>query len=332
MDNKSVTIKDVARISGYSSQTVSRVINKDKLVKESTRKKINEVIEKIGYKPNFYAKALVSKKNKNILILLKRKINHKATIWTNTLISEIILQNTDKNISIFVEQYYSDEELEKSILNTAGNFIDGVIIFYEEENDKRIDILEKSNIPYVIFGKSYNLNRVYVSNNDFDSSIKVAEFLFSKNIEKITILSADPTPMNEERIGGVIEAYKKQGKDLSNLKVIRKINKSEDIKEEIYKHIKNLPQCFYINGDEKAIIAIKVLADYGIKVPEDVSIVGFDNLPISGYTIPGLTTISMNYKELSRKILEKIINLTDGKSEKSEEIESRLVIRESVKE
>lgn len=331
MLNEKITIKEIAKYAGVSTQTVSRVVNNSPNVKKETKDKILKYIEELGYKPNFYAKALVNKKNKNILILLKRKIGHKATIWTNTLISEIVLQNTDKNISIFVEQYYTDEDLEKSIVNTSGTFIDGVIIFYEEENDKRIDILEKLSIPYVIFGKSYDSNRVYVSNEDYNSGVKVSEYLFSKNIERIDILSADPTPMNEERIRGFVETYKKYNKSLDNLKITRKLNTSEDIKRTINEAIGNLPECFFINGDEKAIIAIKVLSEHGIKVPQDVSVVGFDNLPISGYTIPGLTTISMNYKELSKKILEKIVGLLDGKIVKSEEIESKLIIRESVK-
>lgn len=332
MLNEKITIKEIAKLAGVSTQTVSRVVNNSLNVKKETRDKILKYIKELGYKPNFYAKALVNKKNKNILILLKRKIGHKATIWTNTLISEIILQNTNKNVSIFVEQYYTNKDLEKSIVNTSGSFIDGVIIFYEEEEDKRIEILEKLNIPYVIFGKSYDPNRIYVSNEDYNSGVKVAEYLFSKDIERIDILSADSTPMNEERIRGFIESYKKYNKNLDNLKIIRKINTSEDIKKAINDSLIDLPKCFFINGDEKAIIAIKVLSEHGIRVPQDVSIVGFDNLPISGYTIPGLTTISMNYKELSKKILEKIINLLDGEIVKSEEIESKLIIRESVKE
>lgn len=330
--NEKITIKEIAKLAGVSTQTVSRVVNNSPNVKEETRNKIIKYIKELGYKPNFYAKALVNKKNKNILILLKRKVGHKATIWTNTLISEIILQNTDKNVSIFVEQYYTNEDLEKSIVNTSGNFIDGAIIFYEEEKDKRIDILEKLNIPYVIFGKSYDSNRIYVSNEDYNSGVKVAEYLFSRNIERINIFSADSTPMNEERIKGFLETYKKYKKNLNKLKIIRKINTSDDIKRAVSDSVIDLPQCFFINGDEKAIIAIKILSEYGIKVPQDVSVVGFDNLPISGYTIPGLTTISMNYKELSKKILEKIINLLDGQKVKSEEIESKLIIRESVKE
>ena len=170
---KNITIKDVAKISGYSTQTISRVINNDSKVKLETREKVLKIIEECGYKPNFYAKSLVSKKNKNILILLKRKSGHKATIWTNTLVNEIILKNNKSDISILVEQYYKDEELEKSLISKTSTFIDGAIIFYEEKDDKRIKLLEKNKIPFIIFGKSYDEKKLFVYR-----SIMCAQFVY----------------------------------------------------------------------------------------------------------------------------------------------------------
>lgn len=329
MVKKNITIKDIANFSGYSTQTVSRVINNDTKVKEETREKILEIIEKYGYRPNLYAKSLVAKKNKNILILLKRKSGHKATIWTNTLVNEIILKNSRNDVSILVEQYYTDEELQKSLINRSSMFIDGVIIFYEEKNDKRIELLKKNNIPFVIFGKSYDEDSIYVSNDDFNSSFKATEYLLNKGIEKILFVSASASPMNEQRVNGVVEAYRKENRDINNLKIEREINTSKEIKELVKRYKDNLPECFFVNGDEKAIVLMRELFNLKINVPEDVKIMGFDNLPLSEYTIPSLTTVSLNYKELAKKLLEKLLNIMDGKKESSEEVASSLIIRES---
>lgn len=331
MKSKNFTIKDIANFSGYSTQTVSRVINNDDKVKEETRKKVLEIIEKYGYKPNLYAKSLVAKTNKNILILLKRKSGHKATIWTNTLVNEIILKNTRSDISILVEQYYDDEELKKSLINKSSMFIDGVILFYEEKNDKRIELLKKNNIPFVTFGKSYSDETIYVSNDDFNSSLKATEYLIKTGIEKLIFISASPTPMNEQRVAGVIEAYKKQNRDMKNLIIERNINTSNEIKALVKKYKDNLPDCFFVNGDEKAIVLIRELFNYNISTPQKVKVMGFDNLPLSEYIIPSLTTVSMNYKELAKKLLEKLFNIIEGKKEKSEEVSSSLIIRESTK-
>lgn len=329
MVKKNITIKDIANFSGYSTQTVSRVINNDTKVKEETREKILEIIEKYGYRPNLYAKSLVAKKNKNILILLKRKSGHKATIWTNTLVNEIILKNSRNDVSILVEQYYTDEELQKSLISRSSMFIDGVIIFYEEKNDKRIELLKKNNIPFVIFGKSYDEDSIYVSNDDFNSSFKATEYLLNKGIEKILFVSASASPMNEQRVNGVVEAYRKENRDINNLKIEREINTSKEIKELVKRYKDNLPECFFVNGDEKAIVLMRELFNLKINVPEDVKIMGFDNLPLSEYTIPSLTTVSLNYKELAKKLLEKLLNIMDGKEESSEEVASSLIIRES---
>ena len=326
---KNITIKDVAKISGYSTQTISRVINNDSKVKLETREKVLKIIEECGYKPNFYAKSLVSKKNKNILILLKRKSGHKATIWTNTLVNEIILKNNKSDISILVEQYYKDEELEKSLISKTSTFIDGAIIFYEEKDDKRIKLLEKNKIPFIIFGKSYDEKNIYVSNDDFNSSFEATKYLLEKQLKEIVFVSADSTPMNEQRVNGVVEAYKKNQIDESLLQIERGINTSQDVKEKVKKYKNNLPQCFFVSGDEKAIVLIRELFNIGIKVPEDIKVMGFDNLPLSQYTIPSLTTVSMNYKELAEKLLTKLLNIMDNKPEISEEIESKLIIRES---
>lgn len=329
MVKKNITIKDIANFSGYSTQTVSRVINNDTKVKEETREKILEIIEKYGYRPNLYAKSLVAKKNKNILILLKRKSGHKATIWTNTLVNKIILKNSRNDVSILVEQYYTDEELQKSLISRSSMFIDGVIIFYEEKNDKRIELLKKNNIPFVIFGKSYDEDSIYVSNDDFNSSFKATEYLLNKGIEKILFVSASASPMNEQRVNGVVEAYRKENRDINNLKIEREINTSKEIKELVKRYKDNLPECFFVNGDEKAIVLMRELFNLKINVPEDVKIMGFDNLPLSEYTIPSLTTVSLNYKELAKKLLEKLLNIMDGKKESSEEVASSLIIRES---
>lgn len=329
MVKKNITIKDIANFSGYSTQTVSRVINNDPKVKEETRKKVSEIIEKYGYRPNLYAKSLVAKKNKNILILLKRRSGHKATIWTNTLVNEIILKNKRSDISILSEQYYTDDELEKSLINKSSMFIDGVILFYEEKNDKRIELLKKNNIAFIIFGKSYNEENIYVSNDDFNSSLKATEYLLEQGIRDLVFVSAGATPMNEQRVNGVIKAFEEKNIDKESLKIVRDINTSLDIKNIVRNYKDNLPECFFVSGDEKAIVLIRELFNYGIKVPQDVKVMGFDNLPLSEYMIPSLTTVSMNYKELATKLLDKLLNIMEGKEEESEEVESTLIIRES---
>ena len=312
---KNITIRDVARECGVSTQTISRVINESQNVNEKTRKLVKEKIRELGYKPNLYAKNLSKRKMKNILVSIRRNRGHTATIWTNILVSEIFSYNRNKNISLFMEQYYDDEGLKNSLLNTSSTFIDGVIIFYEKENDKRVEIVKKEKIPFIIVGKSYS-----------DENVE-------KKIEKITLITANPTPMNMERKNAIIQAYKKNNKPIENLTIVEKMNNQR----EIYKLVKELyekekfPEAFFISGDEKAVAVLKALNDLKISIPEEISVLGLDNIPISEFFSPALTTLALNYKKISERIYEKLNNMMNGIKENSEEIQGEIIERESVK-
>lgn len=334
MKKNVITMKDIARETGFSIQTVSRVINGASEVKEETRKIIENTIKKYGYKPNIFARSLNgAKKNKNILISIKGNINHTATIWLNLLISRIIAVNKDENLSIFMEQYYDEEDFKSSILNRTSTFVDGVIIFYEEKDDKRVKLLKKEKIPYVIYGQAYDKESVYVAIDGKDSIIKGAEYLFRQGMEKIVFITAKPSPVNLQRELGIKEAYKKNKIDLANLRIIKFIANQEqtyNVVKELHKK-KELPEAFFISGDEKAIGALKALNDLEIKIPKEISVMGFDDIPISKYFTPALSTISFDYNVIAISLLEKITNLIAGKKEESLEIEGKLILRESTR-
>ena len=266
---KNITIKDVAKECGVSTQTISRVINENENVKETTRKLVEKKIRELGYKPNLYAKNLSRRKIKNILVSIRRTKGHTATIWTNILVSEIFSMNKEKDVSLFVEQYYEDKDLKNSLLNTSGTFIDGAIIFYEKKDDKRIQILKKEKIPFIVVGKSYSERNVYISNDDFNSVLKGTEYLFKKNIENIAFITAKPTPMNLERKKGIIEAYRKNGVSLEKLTVFEKMNNQKEIYNLVKKlhKEKKLPEAFFFFFFEKAIAILKAWDVMKIKIP-----------------------------------------------------------------
>lgn len=327
-----ITIKDLAKITGVSTQTISRVVNNKPSVKKETREKVLKSIEEYGYRPNLYAKNLVNKKDKSVLILLKRSSDHLATIWTNHLVSTLIKANKHQNLNLLVEQYYSQEELENSIMNRT-NFIDGVIIFYEQEDDQRVKMLKRNKIPYVVFGKSREEESIYVSNTDYESVVEGMEYLFEKGHTNIDFISANKSPLNGERERGAVGAYEKNNISREKLRIVKGINTEEDIIKYVDESLEkdNLPDALFVSGDEKAIVIMSLLNEKGIKVPSDISILGFDNIIVSKYTIPSLSTIALDYRSIADKLLEKIINMIDGKVVKSEEIKGNIIKRNSVK-
>ena len=157
--------------------------------------------------------------------------------------------------------------------------------------------------------------------------------IFLEKIEKITFITANPTPMNIERKNGIIEAYKKNNKSIENLIIVEKMNNQK----KIYRFVKEmhnkrmLPEAFFVSGDEKAIAVLKALNELNIMIPDEVSVLGLDNIPISEFFYPALTTLALDYKKISERVYEKLINMMDGAEENSEEIPGKIIERKSVK-
>lgn len=334
MKKSNVTITDISNLCGVSRQTVSRVLNNSGPVKEETRKKVLEIIKKYGYKPNIYARNLAGKRrNINILLSVKANLGHSASIWLNVLINKIISMNKNKNVTLFIEQYYDKGDFETSLLNTTNSFVDGCIIFYEEENDDRIKILKRAGIPYIIYGKAYDENDVCVGIDNENSVIQATEYLFSKKMERILFISAFPTPVNLSRENAIKKAYIKNKKDINKLEIIKNVithNQVYNITKKYYEEGK-LPDVIFVSGDEKAIGALKAIYDLGIKIPQEISVMGIDNIPISALLSPSLSTIDFDYNEMALTILEKILNMIEGKEEKSQYFLGNIVVRGSTK-
>lgn len=331
---KNLTIYDIAKLSGFSPKTVSRVINNEDNVKESTYKKIKKVMDENNYLPNVYAQNLVKKKSWNILITVKKAEVYPLK-WFDILLESLIIEAKKNNINVIIEYFEEGLSLSDSILEESSGFIDGAILFYEIENDPRIDFFKRRNIPFVIFGKSNTEKVIYISNNDFGAVYNLMEFLFEHKMYNNLLLIGNKSLVNLERVKGAIAAYEKYGINLSLLEVVYDLETIEDINKYAEKHINkmDLPDSIFVSGDEKVIGLYHDLNRKKIIVPSEVSVIGFDNIPISGYYSPSLTTIAQDYCLLSEKIIEILLKQLNKEIfvKKNIEIDTKLIIRESVK-
>lgn len=330
---KDMTINDIAKITGYSKKTVSRVINNEKNVRTSTREAILSVIKQYNYKPNIYAKNLNGKVSKNILVSV-RKSRAAINEWINILLLDLVTESKIMGYNLIVEDYYIARDFENSLINTYSKFVDGVILFYEENDDERIKLLNQHNIPFVIFGMSYTEGVTYVSNNNYESSNYAIKYLLDKNMNEGKVLLGNRIPTNIERVKGALGAYKDKNIDEGNLEVVFGLISVNDV----YKYVvdliskSNLPEFFFVSGDDKALGVLKALNEADIKIPDEVSVIGYDNIPASMFYFPSLTTISPNYKELSKSIISKLQQLINNEAcIESCQIKSELIVRDSTK-
>ena len=329
INGKKVTIYDIARLSGFSPKTVSRVINGGVNVKEETYQAIQKVIEELSYIPNAYARNLTKKEAINILISVK-KIDSFPLIWFQTLLDKVLQTCKEYGVNAIVEYFGEEDTISNSIISSTGSLIDGVIVFYESKEDIRINYLQKNKMPFIVFGESRTPNVVYVSNNNFQATYDMMKLVSKENVKSMWLLMGGESLVNMDRERGVRTFLNDKNYSMY-LKVVYGLTTIDSVYSYATTHLsnQNFPDMIFVSGDEKVQGLIRSCYEKGITIPDDISIIGFDNIPISQYYTPALSTISPNYIMLAKNLIEGVLSIINGENIESVEISSQIVRRQS---
>ena len=329
INGKKVTIYDIARLSGFSPKTVSRVINGGVNVKEETYQAIQKVIDDLSYIPNAYAKNLTKKEAINILISVK-KIDSFPLIWFQTLLDKVLQTCKEYGVNAIVEYFSEEDTISNSIISSTGSLIDGVIVFYESKEDIRINYLQKNKMPFIVFGESRTPNVVYVSNNNFQATYDMMKLVSKENVKSMWLLMGGESLVNMDRERGVRTFLNDKNYSM-DLKVVYGLTTIDSVYSYATTHLsnQNFPDMIFVSGDEKVQGLIRSCYEKGITIPDDISIIGFDNIPISQYYTPALSTISPNYIMLAKNLIEGVLSIINGENIESVEISSQIVRRQS---
>ncbi len=328
-NNKKITIYDIARISGVSPKTVSRVINGGERVKPETYQAVMKVIDELSYVPNAYAQNLTKKETINILISVK-KMESFPLIWFQTLLDKVLQTCKEVGVNAIVEYFGEGDSIKDSIISSTGSLVDGVIVFYEGKDDSRIQYLKKNNMPFIVFGESHTDGVIYVSNNDFKAGYDLMKAVEEKGFKKMWLLMGGPSLVNKNRENGVREFVKEKRYDI-DLEVIYGLFTIESVYDYVKEHLStsNIPDIIFVSGDEKVQGVIRGCYEKGILIPDQLTIVGFDNIPIAKYYTPALSTIAPNYTELAKEMIEGVLAIINGEQRESVEVSVSLIRRQT---
>ena len=328
-NNKKITIYDIARISGVSPKTVSRVINGGERVKPETYQAVMKVIDELSYVPNAYAQNLTKKETINILISVK-KMESFPLIWFQTLLDKVLQTCKEVGVNAIVEYFGEGDSIKDSIISSTGSLVDGVIVFYEGKDDSRIQYLKKNNMPFIVFGESHTDGVIYVSNNDFQAGYDLMEAVEEKGFKKMWLLMGGPSLVNKNRENGVRECVSDKSYDI-NLEVIYGLFTIESVYDYVRENLStsNIPDIIFVSGDEKVQGVIRACYEKEISIPDQLTIVGFDNIPIAKYYTPALSTIAPNYTELAKEMIEGVLAIINGEQRESVEVSASLIRRQT---
>ena len=341
MRRKRVTSNDVAEVAGVSRTTVSLVLNNVKGIQISpqTRQKVIDTAEKLKYVPNAAAQALASRRTKAIGLILTRSQHHIATdAFLPKIISGLLTTAKKQNIRILIDWVETDHQDSAYFELAHADRIDGMILSTPRLNDNALKALETVDIPTVLMGSVDGLNLPSVDVDNMNAAEKATAYLIGLGHKNIAcIANARPEySASLDRVAG----YKKA---LSNLDIPinKKIIHFADFDPESgYECMNSLVRsgepfsAVFVASDNVAIGAKAALREMNLRIPEDISIVGFDNIPWAQYSDPPLTTIQLPAEAIAQSACTLLLDLIkEGKSDEQHQVilDTQLIIRKSCK-
>lgn len=308
-----ITIYDVAREANVSMATVSRVVNGNPNVKPATRKKVLEVIERLGYRPNAVARGLASKKTTTVGVIipdisstffadLARGIEDIATMYKYN----IILSNSDQNI---------DKELH--LINTMlGKQVDGIVFMSGNVTDQHVDEFEKSPVPIVLAGSIEESGKIPSVNIDYEqAAYDVTKSFIDKGHSHIAfVIGPLHEPINSvKKLAGYKRALAEAGIEYLEELVVEGDDTYDSGIEAFDKlmEAESKPTAIFVGQDEMALGVVLGAEDKGFSIPEDFEVVSSDNTRLTLMVRPQLTTVVQPLYDIgavAMRLLTKLMN------------------------
>ena len=332
-DNKP-TIKDVAKKSNVSVATVSRIINNLDGYSEETRKKVIKVMEELGYKRNAIARNLKVRETRTIGVLRPRA----NTTYYVEILDGIEDCVQDNDYTVITCNSGEDWDRTFEYLNILSERqVDGLIICsLPEREDLYKDIMEL-NIPIVLVSTlSYRHMIPYVKVDDYQAAYSATNYLIKNGHKDIAIISGPryDSIAGITRINGYVQALRDNDIEVNPNLIVEKgfgFNDGVEGMEELLNRKEKFTAIFAVS-DNCAVGALSIAHKQGIKIPDDISIIGYDNTNIAEMSYPPLTTVGQPFYEMGRKAVEMLIKkITSNEKAESVIMPFEIIERDTVR-
>ena len=326
------SMKDVARLAGVSVSTVSRVINESIPVDENTKKKVLDAIDRLNYKPNLLAKGLRVKSGHLIGFIVPEISLHPFVNLINSM-EEYVVR---RGFNLILGNTQNDPNVEEmQIDHFIRRNVDGVVITRVSDESRILEIIDKSNIPFVAVDRELEMQELpSVVLDNYKAGVLAARHLRELGHRQFACITG---PLNiklcRERLNGFENTLAEDAIPFSRERVFEGDFKfNSGIKGMEYLLHQRIPiTALWAQNDLMAVGCLKVLQQKGIRVPEDMSLMGMDDLEIARMVNPTLTTIKQPFKQMSREAVDILLRMRSGQDlkEKKVVLQPQLVKRSS---
>jgi DNA-binding LacI/PurR family transcriptional regulator len=333
MSSGSITINDIAKMLGISKSTVSRALSEHSDVNAETRHKVLELARKLNYTPNALALNLKQQRTNTIGVLIPETVNRFFAKAIGGIQRVANLAGYNVMICQSDESFVTERSNLRSLLTAH---VDGVLVSVSAETDRtdHFQVLLDKNIPIVFFDRiseELNTSRVYTDN--YEIAFEGTEHLINQGCQRIAIVAGPQNLYNSRnRLKGYMDALRKHNLPVKENYIVQSHFRAGSV-EDYTRDLINLPQrpdaIFAIN-DFAAIEMMHVIKKNGLRIPQDIAILGFNNETICRFVEPALTSIDMSAYDMGSEAAALLLAQIKGNREPQKKlIKSRLVIRES---
>ncbi|MBP2705584.1 LacI family DNA-binding transcriptional regulator [Microbispora sp. RL4-1S] len=312
------TIRELARLCGVSPATVSRVFNNPEVVNARTRDEVLRAAQQIGYQPNASARTLATKKSS--MVGLVWDTDHRRPGWRHPYFQEILI---GLKTALSGRGYHllllatSEEKPEESYVHAVRRHnLDGVVMIDSGNRDPSLGYLAESGIACVSLDRPLEGPRTtYVTSDNVGGARQAVRHLYEQGRRSIATISGPAgTGPGTDRLRGYVEELAALGLSQrpehvvegdfylsGGVAAMRRLLRAPE-----------QPDAVFVAGDEMAVGALRAIAEAGLKVPEDIAVVGFDDIELAGLVIPGLTTVAQDKAGIGAAAAEAVVAMING--------------------
>jgi DNA-binding LacI/PurR family transcriptional regulator len=305
-----IDIHKVASKAGVSIATVSRALNGSTLVKPKTKERILKAVEELNYIPNRIGRSLAKQSTETIGVVLPDLIGEFFMDFIHSIDEEAYKQNWH----VLISSSHSQRNIIETLIELMGSGrVDGVILMAPQIENEVSEIIQKSKTPVVLINTCGDFKKIdQIKIDNFQGAFNIVEhFIKVHNYNKIAIINGPKGNCDaEERLSGYLSALKKNKikKDSSLI-----INGNFDVESGVIgfttlMNQKTKPEAIFASNDMMAVGVYEAVKEQGYKIPRDIAVAGFDDIFLSQFLNPRLTTVRVPVTELGSKAVRYLLD------------------------
>ncbi len=334
MLKKRPTLKDIANALNVSTTTVSRALNNKEDISKEMREKVREVAKMLDYKPNALARSLRQKSSNKVIGVIIPEVDH---YFFSTIIKGVTASINGEYLVMIGESRH-DPDIERTIIKRfIEHFVGGIILVPTRHNasEKNLHYLNEAEIPHILLDRTYETYKGNFLRHDSLHGAEIAiDHLVSRGKKRIAILKgSEECTVSADRLIGYKKSLASHGIALNEELILSCPNASKEEGISACRQLFSLPEppdAIFTITDHLAVGVYQYVSSLGLKIPDDLAVVGYSNSDFSDILYPKLTTVAQDGFELGRKAKEQVIKIINDPEYAYQNIlSSSLIVRDS---